>query len=184
MAKPQGWATPVSTSNEFFTPKWLLELLGPIAFDPCWSPDSNVAADVVNDVRVFADGLELDWAGAGLCFVNPPYSDCKRWVAKCAAEFAAHGRLIVALIPALPGESYWHDSVWGRAAWALLFRGRLRFDVAGGVSKHGASFGSALVCWGNAEEAAALLEAMRWNAALADSPRSFFVVRADAEVAL
>jgi hypothetical protein len=184
MAKPQGWATPVSTSNEFFTPKWILELLGPIAFDPCWSPDSNVAADVVNDVRVFADGLELDWAGAGLCFVNPPYSDCKRWVAKCAAEYAAHGRLIVALIPAKPGEIYWHREIWGRARWVGWIDGRLRFDTVNGPAKDVATFTSALVCWGNAEDAAALLEAMRWNAALADSPRSFFVVRADAEVAL
>ena len=149
-----------ATSDEWFTPKWILDILPPIRFDPCYSPSSNVAPDFWLDTRRGHDGLTQAWGGAadlwkpdGIAFCNPPYSDCASWVAKCQQESLALPRPVVALVPCYAGDKYWHRHVWGKAAWVAIIEGRVRFDTPLGPAKDSASFTSALVCWAQPEAA-------------------------------
>ena len=70
-------------------------------------------------------GLWLPWCGT--TFVNPPYDDVPRWLAKAADEFAA-GRAdrIVALVPYRPETNAWKVLVRSGADIFVL-EDRLRF---------------------------------------------------------
>ncbi len=88
------------------------------------------------------DGLKHFWAG--LVFCNPPYGRLlSRWLAYCALQ-AAHGAVVIALVPARPDTKAWHWHIVGKAV-VIMLRGRLRF----GGGQGSAPFPSALVVWGN-----------------------------------
>lgn len=86
------------------------------------------------------DGLTLPWHG--VVFVNPPYGrTLGLWVAKTRQEVEeGRARTVVALLPARPDTTYWHQHVAGRAVVYFL-RGRLRFSDG----EQAAPFPSALV---------------------------------------
>lgn len=80
-------------------------------------------------------------------YCNPPYSQCREFVAKAAAE-AKHGALTVMLIPSRTDTRYWHDYVWDdvrhqpRPGVEVRFiKGRLKF----GNSTNSAPFPSVVI---------------------------------------
>jgi hypothetical protein len=139
----------------WFTPRWLLAWLGPVALDPCWCEASAVQAAVTLDLRRGDDGLASNWGSIllgsadppGIVYVNPPFSACGVWLAKCAAEARSIGRVVVALVPALPGDGPWHMSVWPSARWVGFLAGRVEFFGPSGRSEQRGR-GHALVVWG------------------------------------
>lgn len=150
-----------ATSNEWYTPRWLLDWLPEVLLDPCWAPGSSVGARHTVDVRDGRDGLQLHWAdlvdpqAQGVVWCNPPYGDCANWVRKCRNEARYLRQPVVALVPAYAGDQYWHREVWRQACFVGFVAGRIRFDLAGGVpAKDSASFTSALVIWASQPEAA------------------------------
>lgn len=123
------WATP----QEFFD---LLDAEFGFDLDVCAQPNSAKCA------RFFTpddDGLVQEWSG--VCWMNPPYSECARWVEK-AHHAAAAGATVVALIPARPDTRYWWD--FCRHHEIRFVKGRLKF----GGSAVSAPFPSAVVVFG------------------------------------
>jgi hypothetical protein len=138
-----------SKTDEWLTPPDVLDRIRsamPIALDPCASPLSFVDA-AWGIVAPDQDGLSLDWqeqilitskipwtfisaadVARGCAFVNPPYSDLRAWLAKCAAE-AAKGVPVVGLVPARLESQAFQDHVLGKA-WLYAVRGRLNFHRA------------------------------------------------------
>lgn len=160
-----------ATSNEWYTPRWVLDWLPKVLLDPCWAPGSSVQALHTVDVRQGRDGLALHWAdlvdpvAQGVVWCNPPYGDCATWVTKCNDEARYLRQPVVALVPAYAGDQYWHRAVWRQAAFVGFVAGRIRFDLAGGVpAKDSASFTSALVIWGQPEQAQRVLVTMAQRA--------------------
>jgi transcriptional regulator with XRE-family HTH domain len=136
-----------SGNNEWGTPAWLATALsdavGGFDLDPCAATTDRRRARVKARVLLTADddGLTARWLGR--VFVNPPYSrGLSDWVEKCYHE-AQRGCLVVALIPARPDTSYWHDLIAGKGD-VFLLRGRLKF----GDADNSAPFASAIVVWG------------------------------------
>ena len=98
------------------------------------------------------DSLALDWSFLSdqPHWLNPPYSRCKEFMAKAAAE-RLRGVLTVALVPARTDTRWFHDHLWGQneygegcpqAGIELRFvRGRLKF----GDGKNSAPFPSMVV---------------------------------------
>lgn len=138
---------PTAEDDDFYTPRWFLAWLPPVALDPCGAEKAHVQAGRVLDLRRGEDGLALPWNAPALTFCNPPYSACSAWVARCHDQ--ARMGVVAALIPAKPGEAYWHEHIWGSAHSVGFLRGRIKFDTVNGPAKDAATFGSALVVWGS-----------------------------------
>lgn len=78
-------------SDDWATPKWLLELLFPDGeyFDPCPIGGSR--------------GLETDWPTDPTVYINPPFSNPLPWVRRAAA----HTGPVVLLLPLDPTTKWW-----------------------------------------------------------------------------
>lgn len=77
------------------------------------------------------NALVFDWPK--ICWLNPPYSQVRAFIAK-AAEQAAKGSTVVALVPSRTDTRFWHDHVWNRETHQLrpgveirFLKGRLKF---------------------------------------------------------
>jgi site-specific DNA-methyltransferase (adenine-specific) len=148
-----GWETPVALASA------LSQAVSGFDLDPCAATTDRRRARVKARLLLTAhdDGLTAPWRGK--IFVNPPYSrGISDWIRKCLLESQC-GCLVVALIPARPDTSYWHDLIAGKADIFML-RGRLKF----GDADNSAPFASAVVVWNVGPEiveriAAALPEA-------------------------
>ncbi len=137
-----------STSQEWYTPACVLdrviELFGEIDLDPC--SNSHERPSVVARCHLTAqnDGLAHRWSGK--VFVNPPYCNVEKWVAKVLEEYAS-GRVTEALL-LVPSRT---DTKWAsllRDVPRCYVTGRLKFvpgeDVPEEKRRNGATFGSAL----------------------------------------
>lgn len=95
----------------------------------------------------FGDALASPWGLHAAHWLNPPYSQCRAFIAK-AAEERRNGVLTVALVPARTDTRWFHDHLWDadthqcRPGIELRFiRGRLKF----GEAENGAPFPSMVV---------------------------------------
>lgn len=92
----------------------------------------DLAADALNAkaFRFYSkeqDALTKDWrqfAGAGWCWLNPPFGHIDPWAEKCAASSPTN---IAFLVPASVGADWYRDHV-DRKARVLALNGRLSFD--------------------------------------------------------
>lgn len=80
-------------------------------------------------------------------WLNPPYSQCREFIAKAAAE-AKRGATVVCLVPSRTDTRWWHEYVWdnvrnrSRPGVEVRFiKGRLKF----GDSTNSAPFPSVVV---------------------------------------
>ncbi len=130
-------------SDECYTPSSILdpvvELLGGIDTDPCWSSSSLVRPR--HGYAIAQDGLTQPWYGT--VWLNPPYSNPGEWV-KRAAEHAAEGHMVAALLSLDPSTKWWRHTL--SASSLGLWPARVHFagKFAGGGA---ARFSSALVLW-------------------------------------
>lgn len=87
------------------------------------------------------DGLKQDWTKE-VSWMNPPYGrTIPEWVRK-AAETAAGGGVVVALLPARTDTRWWADVM--KATELRFIKGRVKF----GGSPNGAPFPSVIAIWG------------------------------------
>lgn len=111
-------------TNEWLTPRYLLEALGPFDLDPCASdrrPFDTAARSITRE----EDGLAQEWAGR--VWLNPPYSTVSSWMERLARHDCG-----TALVFARTDTRWWHEHVWPRAAGILFVRGRITFVRADG----------------------------------------------------
>ena len=90
------------------------------------------------------DGLSKSWVNE-VVFVNPPYSDVGKWVAKAYYESANNGATVAMLIPSRTDTKYWHDYIMNAANKIYFIKGRLKFENGSHKVSHSAPFPSALV---------------------------------------
>lgn len=144
-------------SDEWSTPQDFFD-----ALDAEFSFDLDVAASRENHKCGFYftmedDALAQDWARFSpsgfefldppTCFMNPPYSRCREFIAKAALE-AERGATVVCLVPSRTDTRWWHEHVWDRQShlpWPgveiRFVKGRLRF----GGAPAGAPFPSVVI---------------------------------------
>jgi phage N-6-adenine-methyltransferase len=100
--------------------------------------------------RLGHDALTANWSMFGSmsrCWMNPPYSRCREFIGKAAAE-ARKGCTVVALVPSRTDTRWWHDHVWDACANTTrpgveirFIKGRLKF----GNSQNSAPFPSVVI---------------------------------------
>jgi site-specific DNA-methyltransferase (adenine-specific) len=133
-------------SDEWSTPQDVYDALNAeFAFE--WDVAASGANAKCSQYLTRADdALARSWRGR-VCWLNPPYSQGRAFIAKAAAE-AQQGCTVVALVPARTDTRWWHAHVWDatthqpRAGVECRFlKGRLKF---GGMTA-GAPFPSVVI---------------------------------------
>ncbi len=133
--------TTLGKSQNWITPKFIIDALGPFDLDPCacFPRPWNCAID--NWTR---NGLNITWVGR--VWLNPPFNryEVGKWIAK----LAAHGDGI-ALLHART-EAEWFEPCWQHATAILFLANRLYFHHPNGRRAEANSGAPAcLVAFGN-----------------------------------
>lgn len=132
------WVAAVQVTRvDWFTPRWLLDLLGEFDLDPCAGNPRPWDIARTNYTRE-DDGLVKQWEGR--VFVNPPYG---RGIWDWVVKFNQHGNGIM-LTGAYSTESEWGQLLIGRADAVNFIKRRIKFcDSSGVPSKQ--TFGSTML---------------------------------------
>lgn len=133
-------------TDDWLTPRRLVELLGPFQLDPCASLGQPWRTAQVQYTEE-DDGLTKPWPREWLTWLNPPYEN--RVISYWLSKLADHGHG-VALVMARVGTAWFDDIVMGRADALLTFRKRIRYcyRVSGRQASHNNGCGSTLALWG------------------------------------
>ena len=135
--------TSVGRSQEHFTPKWIIDALGPFDLDPCAGRVRPWDCAVSNWHQ---NGLESPWTGSGLIWLNPPFD--RRTVGLWVRKMADHGNGI-ALLHART-EAAWFEPVWERADVILFMADRIKFcRVDGSTQEANSGAPPVLVAFGS-----------------------------------
>ena len=96
------------------------------------------------------DALAVNWPTGGALWLNPPYSQCRQFMAKAAAS-ALRGCTTVCLVPSRTDTKWWHEHVWAAShhsprpgVQVRFVRGRLKFGNTGDC-KNSAPFPSVVI---------------------------------------
>lgn len=140
-----------NTTNEWYTPKWILDALGHFDLDPCASenPPFPTASRMIDKNE---DGLLQNWEGVRV-FLNPPYSH--PLIDRFIEKMALNGNGIALIFNRMDCEM-WHEQIFPFADAMLILRGRVKFLKPDGTTAQGAGCGSILVAYG--EENAKVLK--------------------------
>lgn len=138
-------------SDEWSTPQDFFESL-----DAEFGFDADMAASATNAWKEQWWGPDhwradrrnsLVFRWSGVCWLNPPYSKCREFMAK-AAEEARRGCTVVCLVPSRTDTRWWHEHVWDRekhqprpGVEVRFVKGRLKF----GGATAGAPFPSVVI---------------------------------------
>lgn len=128
------------STNEWYTPRKLIEPLGSFDLDPC-APSVNhwTAAKCLTKVT---DGLSVPWSGR--VWLNPPYGpETTFWIQR----LADHGRG-TALVFARTETEWFYSQVWQRATALLFLKGRVKFLRQDGTAGMNAAAPSVLIAYG------------------------------------
>jgi len=131
-------------SDEYQTPPYLYDFLDGIfhfTLDPCASLQIERQKRINTKVKytIYDNGLNKNWINYST-FINPPYSQIKRWIDKALYEFdrrletfsKSQGLMkpssIVLLVPARTDTKWFHKIADHPYAKVILLKGRLQFD--------------------------------------------------------
>jgi hypothetical protein len=164
----------LGVSQSHFTPRWIIERLGPFDTDPC-AGDPRPWDCARSNYTIADDGFSRPWLG--IVFLNPPFNryQVAHWVCKLANH--GHG---IALLHART-EAQWFRPIWEEASGILFLSRRIKFCRADGT-EHEANSGAppVLVAFGadalkrlkGSGIEGALVERWTWQAAAADPKRA------------
>jgi phage N-6-adenine-methyltransferase len=135
---------PKTSPDEWYTPRWIIDTLGPFDIDPCASP-SVVRPFEIAPVAYTKDddGLTHDWHGT--VWMNPPYS--RILLRQFCERMAAHGDGI-ALLVNRQDNLLWQEVIFPSARSMIFMRHRVKFIRPDGTTGS-PFFGSCLVAWGD-----------------------------------
>lgn len=129
--------------DEWYTPKWIIDELGPFDLDPCapMEPPYPIAPLSYNKQQ---DGLAQTWPKDAVVWMNPPYSRAplKAFVEKLAAHNNG-----MALLANRQDNLLFQNIIFPHAASMIFMRHRVKFLRPDGTTGH-PFFGSCLVAFG------------------------------------
>lgn len=133
------------TTDDWITPKWLIDRLGPFDLDPCAS-DKQPWVTANLSFRRSDNGLAQPWLNS-FVWMNPPYgTKTGVWLSRLATH--NHG---IALTFARTETKIFFRYVWPMAVAVLFIRGRLTFYMPDGTSPrigHNSGGPSILIAYG------------------------------------
>jgi hypothetical protein len=132
-----------SGKDEWLTPRFIVEALGPFDLDPC-SPIERPWSTAKKHYTLLDDGLSQQWDGRVWC--NPPYgAETGKWLKKMAKHNNG-----IALIFARTETKNFFDFVWDKAKAIMFLKGRLSFYHVNGIkAQNSAGAPSCLLAYGD-----------------------------------
>lgn len=125
-------------SQEWYTPKYILDALGKFDLDPC-SPVVRPFDTARKHYTMLDDGLCKPWSGR--VWLNPPYSDIQTWM----LALARHGNGIALVFNRL-GTQWFNELVMPFCSGLFFLTGRLKF-IPPGDGKNNAPADSVLIAY-------------------------------------
>jgi len=134
---------PVVTTDDWYTPRWLIEKLGPFDCDPCAAPGSVRPFQIAPTCWTKEDdGLHKMWNGT--VWMNPPYS---RDLLRAFCEKLARYNNGIALLINRQDNLLWQEVIFPAAKSMIFMRNRVKFIRPDGTTGC-PFFGSCLVAFG------------------------------------
>lgn len=100
--------------------------IGGFKFDLACHRDNKIRRALKGMIWPLTNSLTAEWpVGSFWHWLNPPFKNINRWVAKCEA-FAKSGGRVAVLVPAAVGSNWWAEHVHGKA-YVLFLSPRLTF---------------------------------------------------------
>ena len=132
-------------TDEWATPR---ETFKALDREFCFGLDAAARSENALCPRWLYSALDVNWselAWGHPIWLNPPYSQCRQFIAKAALE-ARRGATVVCLVPSRTDTRWWHEHVWEgsgpRPGVEVRFiKGRLKF----GNSENSAPFPSVVI---------------------------------------
>lgn len=134
----------VVSSDEWYTPQWLIDTLGPFDLDPCSavSPLFQTATETYNKEQ---DGLTKEWDKNKVIWLNPPYSS--KLINAFVKKLSEHNNGIAILVNRTDNLLF-QEIIFPKAKSMLFMRRRVKFLNPNGESRT-PMFGSVLVAFGD-----------------------------------
>ena len=134
----------VVSSDEWYTPKWLIDTLGPFDLDPCSAinPLVETASETYNKED---DGLSKDWDKNKVVWLNPPYSS--KLIKAFVKKLSEHNNGIAILVNRTDNLLF-QEIIFPKAKSMLFMRNRVKFLDPNGKSRS-PRFGSCLIAFGD-----------------------------------
>ena len=132
------------SSDEWYTPKWLIDALGPFDLDPCsaMKPLFQIAPHTYNQEQ---DGLAQEWDKNEFVWLNPPYS--RVLLTQFVNKLAEHNNGIALLVNRTDNTLFF-KTIFPKAKSMLFMRHRIKFLLPDGEEMKSPMFGSVLVAFG------------------------------------
>lgn len=131
------------SSDEWYTPKWLIDKLGPFDLDPC-APEYPPYQIAPLSYNRHQNGLSREWPCEAVVWLNPPYS---RVLLHQFCERMANHNNGIAILVNRQDNLLWQQVIFSTAKSMIFMRHRVKFLRPDG-STGNAFFGSCLVAWG------------------------------------
>lgn len=130
------------SSDEWYTPKWMIDALGPFDLDPCSPKDRPFDTATVHWTKE-QDGLFMPW-DKSFVWLNPPYS--RQLLRQFVEKLAQHNNGIALLINRQDNLLF-QEVIFPKATSMLFLRHRVKFLHPDGRSSHPPT-GHCLVAFG------------------------------------
>ena len=106
--------SPTTSPDDWYTPRWIIDTLGPFDLDPCAAPESVRPFPTATTMLTRQeDGLAHEWHGT--VWMNPPYS--RALLRQFCERMARHGDGI-ALLVNRQDNLLWQEVIFPTAASA------------------------------------------------------------------
>ena len=135
-----------SKDNEYYTPKYVVDFFYPDGFDydPATCEGKAKEFGVPNYDTIETDGLAQDWTKYGRIWINPPFTDKHKFLAKAVETYNTVHNTIYVLFPIeFLTTSRFHDL---NCHFKLFIpKGRINFESGLGKQGKSPAFGSIVV---------------------------------------
>lgn len=130
------------STNEWYTPKEIIDSLGVFDLDPC-APVKRLWDTAKNHFNKNDDGLKQEWTGR--VFLNPPYTNS---IARQFIEKLVKHNNGIALLYNRAENEMWHDLIFPNATALLFTKGRIKFYRPDGTRGDQPGCGSVFIAFG------------------------------------
>lgn len=132
-----------SSDNEYYTPKWVVDLFGKFDYDPATTKEKAEEFGVLHYDTIETDGLKADWTPYKKIWINPPFTIKHLFFKKAVDTFRATGGGIYLLFPIeFLTTKRFHEALGELGGTLYLPNGRLKFESGLGKPAKSPAFGS------------------------------------------